>query len=71
MYDKHEEVKEEAYKMLRKLTGQNMSPALINSLAQIRNDINTRYKGEYYVEFVPMAEPVTHFVVEVRAHTVH
>mgnify|MGYP002166417940 CR=1 FL=1 len=30
-----------------------MSSTLINKLTEIRNDLNTRYKGEYHVEFVP------------------
>ena len=50
MYDKHHEIEDEAYKMLRKLVGLNMSPTLINKLAGIRNDLNTRYKGEYHEE---------------------
>lgn len=70
MYDKHQVV-EEAYKMLRELVGINMSPTLINRLAEIRADINKRYQGEYMVEFVPMADPITHFVVKVKVHTVH
>ena len=53
MCDKHHEIEDEAYKMLRKLVGLNMSSTLINKLTEIRNDLNTRYKGEYHVEFVP------------------
>lgn len=71
MYDKHHEIEDEAYKMLRELVGLNMSPALINKLTEIRNDLNTRYKGEYYVEFVPVGEPNTQFIVQVKVHTVH
>ncbi|QQG32305.1 hypothetical protein CkP1_0236 [Citrobacter phage CkP1] len=71
MYNKHEDIKEEAYKLLRECVGMNMSPVLINKLAQIRSDINTRYKDEYHVEFIPIGEVVTHFVVDVKVHTVH
>ncbi|XAO14055.1 hypothetical protein [Escherichia phage JM10] len=71
MYDKHHEIEDEAYKMLRKLVGLNMSPTLINKLAGIRNDLNTSYKGEYYVEFVPVGEPTEQFVVRVKVNTVH
>ncbi|QAU03771.1 hypothetical protein [Escherichia phage AnYang] len=71
MYNKHHEVEEEAYKELQKLVGQNMSPTLINSLAALRNDLNERYKGEYYVEFVPLTEVVDRFIVNVKVHTVH
>lgn len=71
MFDKHAQVKEEAYKMLRELAGMNISPELINKLAAIRGDINQRYKGEYYVEFVPISDPITHFTVDVKVNTVH
>lgn len=71
MYDKHHEIEDEAYKMLRKLVGLNMSPTLINKLAGIRNDLNTRYKGEYHVEFVPVGEPTELFIVRVKVNTVH
>ena len=71
MYDKHHEVEEEAYKMLRKCVGMNMSPTLINELARIRTDLNTRYKDEYHVEFLPLSDVNTHFVVNVKVHTVH
>ena len=71
MYNKHHEVEEEAYKELQKLVGQNMTPALINNLAALRNDINERYKGEYYVEFVPLTEVIDRFIVNVKVHTVH
>lgn len=71
MYDKHHEIKDEAYKMLRKLVGLNMSSTLINKLTEIRNDLNTRYKGEYHVEFVPVGEPTELFVVRVKVNTVH
>lgn len=70
MYDKHHEV-EEAYKMLRKCVGMNMNPALINELARIRTDLNTRYKDVYHVEFLPLSDVNTHFVVNVKVHTVH
>ncbi|QEG13279.1 hypothetical protein KAALPHA_261 [Klebsiella phage vB_KaeM_KaAlpha] len=71
MYNKHKEIEEEAYKLLREIVGMNMTPELINKLAQIRTDMNSRYKDEYYVEFVPIGEVVTHFVVNVKVHTVH
>ncbi len=71
MYDKHDEIKEEAYGFLNKLAGQGMSPALINELVKIRNDMNTRYKGEYHVEFAPMVEITDRFIVNVKVHTVH
>lgn len=56
MYDKHYEVEEEAYKMLRKCVGSEMNPSLINELARIRTDLNTRYKDEYHVEFLPLSD---------------
>lgn len=71
MYNKHYEVEEEAYKLLHECVGYNMSPELINKLARIRTDINERYKDEYYVEFIPVGEPMTHFVVKIKVHTVH
>lgn len=71
MYNKHHEVEEEAYKSLRKLVGMNMSTELINALATLRSGINSRYKDEYYVEFIPIGEPVEKFVVKVKVHTVH
>lgn len=71
MYDKHNEIEDEVYKMLRKLVGLNMSSTLINKLTEIRNDLNKRYQGEYYVEFVPVGEPTTQFIVKVKVHTVH
>ncbi|ANA49558.1 hypothetical protein BI049_gp175 [Salmonella phage vB_SnwM_CGG4-1] len=71
MYNKHHEVEEEAYKLLQQCVGMNMTPALINKLAQIRTDLNSRYKGEYHVEFNPIGEVVTQFVVKVNVHTVH
>lgn len=71
MYDKHNEVAEEAYKMLDCCVGMDMCPELINKLIEIRNDLNTRYKGEYHVEFPPIGEPTVKFVVGVRVHTVH
>lgn len=71
MYDKHHEIEDEAYKMLRKLVGLNMSSTLINKLTEIRNDLNTRYKGEYHIEFVPVGEPTEQFVVRVKVNTVH
>lgn len=71
MYDKHYEVEQEAYKMLRKLQGRPFNPGLINAIAEIRKDLNTRYAGEYYVEFQPINDPVVAFVVRVVVHTVH
>jgi hypothetical protein len=71
MYNKHNEVREEAYNLLRKCGGMHLSPELINKLAEIRTDINSRYKNEYHVEFVPVGEVVTHFIVNVKVHTVH
>lgn len=71
MYDKHHEVEQEAYKMLRKLQGAEFNPALINAIAEIRTDLNKRYQGEYYVEFPPINDPVVAFVVRVVVHTVH
>lgn len=71
MYDKHHVVEEEAYKMLRELVGMNMSPALINRMAEIRTDLNKRYKDEYHVEFTPITDPITHFTIRVKVHTVH
>ncbi len=71
MYDKHYEVEQEAYKMLRKLQGKPFNPELINAIAEIRKDLNTRYAGEYYVEFPPINDPVVAFVIRVVVHTVH
>ena len=71
MYNKHYEIEEEAYGLLRKLVGAKLDPALINALAEIRTNINTRYKNEYHVEFIPVGEVVTNFVVNVKVHTVH
>lgn len=71
MYGKHHEVEEEAYKMLRPLAGKPFNPELINAIAEIRNDLNKRYQGEYYVEFPPVNDPVVAFVVRVKVHTVH
>ncbi|AHY25200.1 hypothetical protein AVV36_gp210 [Pectobacterium bacteriophage PM2] len=71
MYNKHYEVEEEAYKLLRECVGVNLTPELINKIANIRKDLNTRYKNEYYVEFPPLVMPTNAFVVQVRVHTVH
>lgn len=71
MYNKHHEVEEEAYKLLRKLVGMKMSPELINKLAETRTDLNKRYKDEYHVEFTPISDPISHFTVRVKVHTVH
>lgn len=71
MYDKHYEVEQEAYKMLRKLQGRPFNPSLINDIAEIRKDLNTRYAGEYHVEFQPINDPVVAFVIRVVVHTVH
>lgn len=71
MYNKHHEVEEEAYSLLRKLVGKPFNPELINAIAEIRKDLNTRYAGEYYVEFPPINDPNIAFVVRVKVHTVH
>jgi hypothetical protein len=71
MYDKHYEVEQEAYKILRKLQGMPFNPELITAIAEIRNDLNKRYQGEYYVEFPPINDPIVAFVIRVVVHTVH
>lgn len=71
MYDKHEEIKEEAYKLLRKLDSAQVDPASIKAVCDVKRDMNERYAGEYHVEFEPVGEVNTHFVVNVTVHTVH
>lgn len=71
MYDKHKQVEEEAYKMLRKVVGVGFNPDLINELTRIKADLNKRYAGEYFVEFDPINDPKIAFVVKVTVHTVH
>lgn len=71
MFNKHEEVREEAYSLLNKMVGASMSPAIINKLIEIRNSLNSKYKGLYHVEFVPLTEVIDRFVVNVKVHTVH
>lgn len=71
MYNKHEEIKEEAYRLLRKLDSAEVNPESITAITNIKRDLNSRYAGEYHVEFEPVGEVNTHFVVDVKVHTVH
>lgn len=71
MYDKHNEIEEEAYKMLRTVVGEKLDPDLILKLENIRKDLNTRYQGEYHVDFEPLTAVQENFIVDVKVHTVH
>lgn len=71
MYDKHQEIEDEAYKLLGELVGRNMDPSLINDIVRIKSDINKRYSGEYFVDITPLSDPIVKFVAEVTVHTVH